>query len=93
MNEIDFILELFFENRGRIERLQKLAYEKAARENHPLLASFSRMYFGQYSSRLSDLVQTLISTDFLGVLWIKKTKRYYMTADGLFVYLEEKTKK
>lgn len=89
MSEIDFVLDLFFENRGRIERLQKLAYEKAAKEKHSLLETFRRSYFGQYSGRLSDLVQTLIATGFLDVKWFGEKKRYFLTDDGLFVHFSK----
>lgn len=93
MDEVDFIFQLFAENKGRIERLQKKAYERAQRINHELLSTFKKNYFGMYSEKVDRIVVMLIGTNFIDRKQFKTEKgnilRYFLTEDGLFICIAE----
>lgn len=91
MSGIEFVFDLFLENKGRIEnsQLQKFAYQKAQMIRHSLLETFTKSYFGMHSSQISNLVQTLRACGFIDTKIFRKNgriiTRYYLTDDALFL--------
>jgi len=91
-DSIKFMIELFIENKCRIryKDIQRLAYEKAKREDHELLKTFSKHYFGMYSSEVYRLLRILHSIGFISCIEIPNDGlRYYLTDDGLFLAIEK----
>ena len=85
---IKFVLSLFWENKCRVEQLQRLAYEKAKKENSPILRTFKEYATYWYSEMLADLVETLRTVGLIDVVYFRKGNRtvirYYLTDEGLF---------
>lgn len=93
MSDTEFIFRLFLRHKGKLERLQPLAYEFAQELHHPLLKTFQHYYFGYYSSKVQNIVNSFRSLNFVDVMTFRKSKhnklRYHLTDDGFFICIEE----